>query len=61
MVTRPPYMGGLGFSLKWNMGWMHDTLAYISQEPIHRRWHHNELTFSLLYAYSRELRVAVFA
>ena len=50
-VTRPPYMGGLGFSLKWNMGWMHDTLAYISQEPIHRRWHHNELTFSLLYAF----------
>jgi 1,4-alpha-glucan branching enzyme len=50
-VTRPPYMGGLGFNLKWNMGWMHDTLAYISQEPIHRRWHHNELTFSLLYAY----------
>jgi len=51
-VTRPPYMGGLGFSLKWNMGWMHDTLAYVSQEPIHRRWHHNEMTFSLLYAYS---------
>ena len=51
LVTRPPYMGGLGFSLKWNMGWMHDTLAYISQEPIHRRWHHNELTFSLLYAF----------
>jgi 1,4-alpha-glucan branching enzyme len=51
MVTRPPYMGGLGFSLKWNMGWMHDTLAYIAQEPIHRRYHHNELTFSLLYAY----------
>jgi 1,4-alpha-glucan branching enzyme len=50
-VTRPPYMGGLGFSLKWNMGWMHDTLEYISQDPIHRRWHHNELTFSLLYAF----------
>src|ERR671932_428735 len=42
-VTRPPYMGGLGFSLKWNMGWMHDTLQYISKEPIHRRWHHHEL------------------
>src|SRR5204863_83829 len=51
LVTRPPYMGGLGFSLKWNMGWMHDTLQYISQAPIHRRWHHNELTFSLLYAF----------
>jgi 1,4-alpha-glucan branching enzyme len=50
-VTRPPYMGGLGFSFKWNMGWMHDTLQYISQNPIHRRWHHNELTFSLLYAF----------
>jgi 1,4-alpha-glucan branching enzyme len=50
-VTRPPYMGGLGFSLKWNMGWMHDTLEYISKEPIHRRWHHNDLTFSLLYAF----------
>jgi 1,4-alpha-glucan branching enzyme len=51
-VTRPPYMGGLGFSLKWNMGWMHDTLSYVSQNPIHRRWHHNELTFSLLYAFT---------
>ncbi len=51
-VTRPPYMGGLGFSLKWNMGWMHDTLEYISKEPIHRRWHHNDLTFSLLYAFT---------
>jgi 1,4-alpha-glucan branching enzyme len=50
-VSRPPYMGGLGFSLKWNMGWMHDTLAYISQVPVHRRWHHNVLTFSLLYAF----------
>src|SRR5579864_5770474 len=51
-VTRPPYMGGLGFSLKWNMGWMHDTLEYISQDPVHRRWHHNDLTFSLLYAFT---------
>jgi 1,4-alpha-glucan branching enzyme len=50
-VTRPPYMGGLGFNLKWNMGWMHDTLEYISKEAIHRRWHHNDLTFSLLYAF----------
>jgi 1,4-alpha-glucan branching enzyme len=50
-VTRPPYMGGLGFSLKWNMGWMHDTLEYVSKSPIHRRWHHNDLTFSLLYAF----------
>jgi 1,4-alpha-glucan branching enzyme len=51
MVSRPPYMGGLGFSLKWNMGWMNDTLRYLSKEPIHRRWHHHDLTFSLLYAF----------
>jgi 1,4-alpha-glucan branching enzyme len=51
MVSRPPYMGGLGFSLKWNMGWMNDTLGYIAEEPVHRRWHHNELSFSLLYAF----------
>ncbi len=51
-VTRPPYMGGLGFDLKWNMGWMHDTLDYLSHDPIHRRWHHNGLTFSLLYAFT---------
>jgi 1,4-alpha-glucan branching enzyme len=50
-VSQPPYMGGLGFSLKWNMGWMHDTLQYISREPIHRRYHHHELTFSMLYAF----------
>ncbi len=50
-VTRPPYMGGLGFSMKWNMGWMHDTLEYISKEPVHRRWHHDQMTFSLLYAF----------
>jgi 1,4-alpha-glucan branching enzyme len=43
---------GLGFSYKWNMGWMHDTLSYISQEPVHRRWHHNNMTFGLVYAWS---------
>lgn len=52
MVSRPPYMGGLGFSLKWNMGWMHDTLRYMSKEPIYRKYHHNDLTFSLLYAFN---------
>jgi 1,4-alpha-glucan branching enzyme len=51
MVSRPPYMGGLGFSLKWNMGWMNDTLRYLSKEPVHRRWHHHDMTFSLLYAF----------
>jgi 1,4-alpha-glucan branching enzyme len=51
MVSRPVYLGGLGFGLKWNMGWMHDTLAYMQQDPIHRRYHHDKLTFSLLYAF----------
>ena len=51
-VTHPVARGGLGFSLKWNMGWMHDTLEYIKLESIHRRYHHGELTFSMVYAYS---------
>jgi 1,4-alpha-glucan branching enzyme len=51
-VSRPTYLGGLGFGFKWNMGWMHDTLAYFQHEPIHRRWHHHELTFSLAYAFT---------
>ena len=51
-VTRPTHLGGLGFGFKWDMGWMHDTLRYVSHEPIHRQWHHNELTFSMMYAYS---------
>jgi 1,4-alpha-glucan branching enzyme len=51
MVTRPTYVGGLGFGLKWNMGWMHDTLDYISKDPIYRKFHHNQLTFSIWYAF----------
>jgi 1,4-alpha-glucan branching enzyme len=51
MVSRPVYVGGLGFGFKWNMGWMHDTLGYIGRDPIHRKYHHNDLTFGLLYAY----------
>ncbi|MGH9128285.1 MAG: 1,4-alpha-glucan branching protein GlgB, partial [Acidimicrobiales bacterium] len=51
-VSRPTYLGGLGFGFKWNMGWMHDTLEYFSKDPIHRRYHHDELTFGLLYAFS---------
>jgi 1,4-alpha-glucan branching enzyme len=51
MVSRPLYVGGLGFGLKWDMGWMHDTLEYMSQDPIHRRYHHNKLTFRMLYAF----------
>jgi 1,4-alpha-glucan branching enzyme len=50
-VTRPPYLGGLGFTFKWNMGWMHDTLGYFSREPIHRKFHQNDLTFAMLYHY----------
>ena len=51
-VSRPAYVGGLGFTYKWNMGWMHDILEYVSKDPIYRRWVHQHLTFSLLYAYS---------
>ncbi|MYR21955.1 alpha amylase C-terminal domain-containing protein, partial [Streptomyces sp. SID6137] len=51
-VTRPTDSGGLGFGLKWNMGWMHDSLQYIQKEPVHRKYHHNEMTFSMVYAYS---------
>jgi 1,4-alpha-glucan branching enzyme len=52
MVSRPTYLGGLGFSMKWNMGWMNDTLSYMRLDPIHRRYHHNQLTFGQLYAYT---------
>lgn len=51
-VSRPTYEGGLGFSLKWNMGWMNDSLRYMAKEPVHRQYHHGELTFSLVYAFS---------
>jgi 1,4-alpha-glucan branching enzyme len=51
-VTRPTYAGGLGFDLKWNMGWMNDTLRYMARESVHRTFHHNEMTFSMIYAFS---------
>jgi 1,4-alpha-glucan branching enzyme len=51
-VSRPVHLGGLGFTYKWNMGWMHDMLTYVSEDPVHRRWHHNQITFSMLYAFS---------
>ncbi|MGD9950753.1 MAG: 1,4-alpha-glucan branching protein GlgB [Desulfobulbus sp.] len=51
MVSRPTYLGGLGFSLKWNMGWMHDTLSYMTKDPLFRRFHHQQMTFGMLYAF----------
>jgi 1,4-alpha-glucan branching enzyme len=52
MVSRPTYVGGLGFGAKWDMGWMHDTLVYITRDPIYRKYHHNQLTFRMLYAFT---------
>ena len=52
MVSRPTYVGGLGFGMKWDMGWMHDTLRYFAKDPIHRKFHHNDLTFRLMYAFT---------
>ena len=51
-VTRPTHLGGLGFGLKWNMGWMHDSLAYVAHDPIYRQYHHHQMTFSMMYAYT---------
>jgi 1,4-alpha-glucan branching enzyme len=51
-VSRPTWVGGLGFTLKWNMGWMHDILTYVGKDPVHRRWEHRHLTFSMLYAWN---------
>jgi 1,4-alpha-glucan branching enzyme len=52
MVSRPTYLGGLGFGFKWNMGWMHDMLEYMAHDPVHRSYHHNKITFSMLYAFT---------
>jgi 1,4-alpha-glucan branching enzyme len=59
MVSRPTYLGGLGFGYKWNMGWMNDTLRYISKEPVHRKYHHGDLTFALLYAFEENFILPV--
>ena len=58
-VTRPTSLGGLGFSMKWNMGWMNDTLGYIGRDPVHRSYHHHEMTFSMLYAFSENYLLPV--
>jgi len=57
-VTKPTKEGGLGFDLKWNMGWMHDTLEYFKKDPIHRKWHHNQLTFGMIYQHSERFMMA---
>jgi 1,4-alpha-glucan branching enzyme len=59
MVSRPTYLGGLGFGLKWDMGWMHDTLDYMAKEPIHRKFHHGRLTFRSLYAFHENFVLAL--
>lgn len=59
MVSKPTYIGGLGFGYKWNMGWMHDTLRYISFDAIYRKYHHNELTFSMLYAFNENFTLPI--
>lgn len=56
-VTRPTWVGGLGFSMKWNMGWMHDTLEYMSKDPIFRQYHHNQLTFGMMYAFTENFQL----
>ena len=58
-VTAPTSGGGLGFGLKWNMGWMHDSLAYVSEDPVNRRWHHGTLTFSMVYAYTENFLLPI--
>ncbi len=59
MVTRPVYLGGLGFGLKWNMGWMHDTLEYLKKDPIYRKFHHHQITFSIWYAFTENFLLSL--
>jgi len=59
MVSKPTHIGGLGFGMKWNMGWMHDTLEYFNKDPIHRKHHHNQLTFSFLYAFTENFLLSL--
>ena len=60
-VSRPVYSNGLGFTMKWNMGWMHDMFAYFSTDPVFRKYHQNNITFSMLYAFTENFRAAGFA
>jgi 1,4-alpha-glucan branching enzyme len=59
MVSRPTYLGGLGFGFKWDMGWMHDSLAYMEEDPIHRKYHHNQLTFRSVYAFTENFTLSL--
>src|SRR3990167_4918947 len=59
MVSRPTYAGGLGFGMKWNMGWMHDTLVYFDKDPVYRKYHQNDLTFSMLYAFTENFMLSL--
>jgi 1,4-alpha-glucan branching enzyme len=59
MVSRPTYLGGLGFGLKWDMGWMHDSLDYMAKDPVYRRFHHYRLTFRMLYAFTENFVLAL--
>lgn len=59
LVSRPTYLGGLGFTFKWNMGWMHDTLSYVSKDPIYRKWEHHKLTFAMMYAYNENFVLSI--
>ena len=58
-VTAPTSQGGLGFGLKWNMGWMHDSLKYMSEDPVNRRWHHGTITFSMVYAFTENFLLPI--
>ena len=58
-VSRPVYLNGLGFTMKWNMGWMHDMLDYFQNDPVYRKFHHNSITFSLLYAFTENFLLPI--